>query len=253
MHTYAQTNIQLFNQLHRQGYGANDLKAVLAAYELTMVLMTGRFRASGKTFIAHLVGTASILGSLQASPALVGAGLLHAVYPAGDFGDELAGISDAKRMRVRSVVGEQVEERVCRYHDLVWTDETIRSISGGVDVLSAIERDVVLMRLANELEELLDLGILYCGDTRRLGTSGRQRCSLMVELAGKLGFPGFAAELATAMDETAAAILPSELRSPNARNSSFLLAPESYQRLKDLLVSRLMSLEDAASRGPNER
>ena len=28
MHSYAQTNIQLFNQLHRRGYGAADLKSV---------------------------------------------------------------------------------------------------------------------------------------------------------------------------------------------------------------------------------
>jgi (p)ppGpp synthase/HD superfamily hydrolase len=42
-------------------YGGAIWRAVASAYELTATLMTGQFRASGKTFIAHLVGTASIL------------------------------------------------------------------------------------------------------------------------------------------------------------------------------------------------
>ena len=91
MHTYAQTNIQLFNQLQREGYGAADLEAVARAYDLAIALTTGRFRASGKTFIAHLVGTAGILGSLKAPGPLVVAGLLHAAYAAGDFGDDQSG------------------------------------------------------------------------------------------------------------------------------------------------------------------
>ena len=252
MHSYAQTNIQLFNQLHRQGYGATDLEAVVSAYELATVLMTGRFRASGKTFIAHLVGTASILGSLQAPSPLVAAGLLHAVYLAGDFGDERPGISDAKREHVRSVIGEQVEDYVCRYHALSWTDQSIRSVSGGLDGMTAMERDVVLMRLANELEEFLDLGILYCGEQRLQGTSGNLRCRLMVEMAQKLGFPSLAEDLTRTIDETAAATLPPELRRPNARNSSILLMPQSCQRLKDLLARRVASLPGTAQRQPHD-
>src|SRR5208282_2979363 len=80
MHTYAQTNIQLINQLRGESYATSDLRVVVDSYELAALLLTGRFRASGKTFIAHLVGTASILGSLHAPAPLVAAGLLHAVY-----------------------------------------------------------------------------------------------------------------------------------------------------------------------------
>ena len=244
MYSYAQTNIQLFNQLHRQGYDSADLEAVVFAYELVIGLMTGRFRASGKTFIAHLVGTASILGSLRVSSKLVAAGLLHAVYLAGDFGDGTQGLSDAKRERVRSVVGEQVEDYVFRYHALPWTDQVIRSVSDGLEGIAAIERDVVLMRLANELEEFLDLGILYCGEQRRLGTSASHRCRLMVEIARRLGFPSLSEELTRAIDETKSAMLPAELLKPHARNSSFLVAPQSYQRLKDSLNRRLAVLQE---------
>src|SRR5437879_11925353 len=108
MHHFAQTNIQLINQLRRNGYSVTEIGSVLTSYELTMRLFTGRFRASGKTFIAHLVGTASILASLRASVALVTAGLLHAAYTSGDFGDSDRGVTDSRRDRGRSVTGEIV-------------------------------------------------------------------------------------------------------------------------------------------------
>ena len=129
MHSYAQTNIQLFNQLHREGYRSAELETVVAAHELTTRLMTGQFRASGKTFIAHLVGTASILGSLHAPSPIVAAALLHAAYSAGDFGDDRLGASDAKRAQLRSAVGDEVEDYVWRYHNLSWDDQTVRTVS----------------------------------------------------------------------------------------------------------------------------
>jgi len=65
MHTYAQTNVQLFNQLRRDGYSNNELSCIRNAYEHAKRLFTGLFLASGRTQIAHVVGTASILGSVH--------------------------------------------------------------------------------------------------------------------------------------------------------------------------------------------
>ena len=65
MHSCAQTNIQLFNQLRRDAYSDGDLNLVRHAYESAMVLFSGRFQPSGKSFIAHVVGTASILAWLR--------------------------------------------------------------------------------------------------------------------------------------------------------------------------------------------
>jgi (p)ppGpp synthase/HD superfamily hydrolase len=241
MHTYAQTNIQLFNQMGREGYAAADLTSVRVCYEFMTVLMTGRFRASGKTFIAHLVGTASILASLRAPGSLLAAALLHAVYQAGDFGDDRPGITDAKRQRLRGIAGEQVEEYVYRYHGLSWTDQTIRSLVVALDGMPGVEREVVLIRMANELEEFLDLGILYCCDGKRLHATGTDRCRHMVQVANKLGFPRLAAEMAQAFAEAATTTLSPELKKTDARDSSYLLAPQSYQRLKDALARRVAS------------
>lgn len=53
---FAQTNVQPINQLWRDGYSATQIGLVLTSYELATCLFSGRFRASGKTFIAHLDG-----------------------------------------------------------------------------------------------------------------------------------------------------------------------------------------------------
>jgi (p)ppGpp synthase/HD superfamily hydrolase len=112
---FAQTNIQLFNQMYDSGYDAKQIAVVKKSYELAIILFTGRFRGSGKTFIAHLVGTASIIPSLRLAPNLIAAGLLHAAYDSGDFGNGGQGLAPAKREYVRAAVGDEVEEYIARY------------------------------------------------------------------------------------------------------------------------------------------
>jgi len=253
MHTFAQTNIQLVNQLYRDRYTITELDPILTCYELAMRLFTGRFRASGKTFIAHLVGTASILGSLRVPSNLVAAGLLHAAYATGDFGDGAEGISNTKREQVRAIVGEEVEEYLARYDALPWSDRHIADHYHKIDALSGIDREVLLIRLANELEEYLDLGMLYFGEERRrrtnyLNDNGR----LMIEMAEKLGFPALGASLAQAFKETADANFVPALRGPKERNSSFLLAPQSYQRVMDKLTTRLQGAGSTKAGAQNQ-
>ena len=229
MHSYAQTNIQLFNQLRHDGYSNTEINCILNAYKLAMCLFTGCFRPSGKTFIAHLVGTASILSFIHLPAEVVAAGLIHAAYASCDFGNGEKGISDAKREQIRRAVGEQVEEYVVRYKALKWNEHTIPAIRDRLDTLKPIDRDVLLIRLANELEEHLDLGLLYCGDgkyQKYINHSG----DIIVDIAEKLGFPTLSVELARVFRETASNKIPLELRNSSAQNSSFLLAPKSYQK-----------------------
>jgi len=255
MHTFAQTNIQLLNQLYRDRYPIPELAHIIACYQLAMRLFTGRFRASGKTFVAHVIGTASILGSLRAPSNLVATGLLHAAYATGDFGDGVQGISIAKREQVRAVTGEEVEEYLARYDALPWSDKHIASHYNQVDALSKIDRDVLLIRLANELEEYLDLGMLYFGEDRRRRTNYlNENGRLMVSMAEKLGFPALGASLTQAFKETAEAEFVPVLRGTNERNSSFLLAPESYQRVMDKLTTRLRDAGSASAEvGPESK
>ena len=225
MYTYAQTNIQLFNQLQKEGYVNDDLKLIANAYYFMITLFTGHFRESGKTFIAHLVGTASILAHLQVSAQIVAAGLLHATYARGSFGQlEKRGVSEFKRKQVIEAVGENCEEYIAKYYTLKWKKYNIFDIYKNIDQLKKIDRDVILIRLANELEEHLDQAIAYCSLSRRCNYKNHDQ-TLVIKLAHDLGFPTLADELTQAFQASAMAEIPSELCHASGQRRSFLIAP----------------------------
>jgi (p)ppGpp synthase/HD superfamily hydrolase len=232
MHGYAQTNVQLLNQLRSDGYPEKDRERVREAYELAICLFTGLFLPSGKTFIDHLVGTASILASLHAPTEVVVAGLIHAAYLHGDFGAAEKGIG-AKRARVRRVVGNEVQEYVTRYDRLLLTPREISRLQDTLDQLNPIDRHVVLMRLANDLEHRLDFGGLYFVHSekqqrdrqRGMKTRGPQ----LAMLAEKLGFPSLAAEIANVFRNAAAVELPLEPFIRCDHTVAYLVVPRSYR------------------------
>lgn len=145
MHTYAQTNVQLLNQLRSDGYSEKERAFILAAYEFGIYIFLGLYLASGKPFIDHLVGTASILASLYAPVEVVAAGLLHAAYLHGDFGSVRKGASKAKREQVRRVVGEQVQEYIIRYDRLPLGLQKSAALHDRFNKLDTHDRTVLLM------------------------------------------------------------------------------------------------------------
>jgi (p)ppGpp synthase/HD superfamily hydrolase len=215
MSDYAQTNLQLYTQLRRAGYTDSQLALVRAGYDLALGLFTASFRGSGKPLLSHLVGTASILASIGQSPAIVTAGLLHAAYALGDFGDGRFGTTDGKRARVRESVGLEVEDLVARYTAFDWNRNTIPSIRQRVGQLTAVERDVLVIRLANELEDHLDYGVLYCGNGESRREYIRSPLNQSVDMARELGLTSLAAALDRAFQETLAAEIPAALRNPH--------------------------------------
>jgi HD domain len=244
MHSYAQTNVQLFNQLRSEGYSKQDRERVREAYEFAMHLFTGLFLPSGKTFIDHLVGTASILASLRMPIEVVTAGLLHAAYLHGDFGGARKAMTETKRKQVKEVVGEQIEEYVARYDRTPLNWKTIAVLRDTVAELGPLDRDVLLMRLANELEHNLDLGPLYYARSEK-GQKGHQ-CHLerfapiMVDMAGKLGFPSLSAAMATAFNSAISAQCPVEPRVRGNHTTAYFIAPRSYcQRISVLFWRKL--------------
>ncbi|HET8530764.1 MAG TPA: HD domain-containing protein [Methylomirabilota bacterium] len=239
MHSFAQTNLQLYAQLVDLGYSEADLAAVARSYELSMTLFPGTYRGSGKPFLAHLVGTASIVATLRARVPVVATGLLHAAYTHGEFGNGWLGMSDAKRAHVRAAVGPEIEDLVARYTALRWARTTIPAIRARLDALTAVERDVLLVRLANELEDHLDLGILYLGDAPRRLRFMRDDLPAAVEMAGRLGHPGLAESLTAAFDQIERVAISPALRRGEAE--SFRLPFASHRLRLRVAVSHLIA------------
>lgn len=242
MHSYAQTNVQLFNQLRSEGYSKNERQRVLTAYELAMRLFTGLFLPSGKPFIDHLVGTASILASLRVPIEIVSAGLIHAAYNHGIFGGLKGGISEAKRREVRRAVGDVGEDYVARYDRLLWSEKTAVAYRDRLDQLPPLDRDVLLIRVVNELEHVLDLGGLYFarsekeqrrhqGDLERVGP-------ILMEMSLRLGFPSLAAEMDRVFKITRSSEIPVAPAIQRNMQAVYLLVPQSYSERFSLVSCR---------------
>jgi (p)ppGpp synthase/HD superfamily hydrolase len=231
--TYAQTNIQLFNQLEREGYSKSDRERVHETYEFAMRLFSGLFLPSGKTFIDHLVGTASILASLHMPVEIVAAGLIHAAYLHGDFGSVRMGISENKRKEIRKVVGEEVEDYVARYDRLLWSPPKILIIRDTLDELDPVARKVLLMRLANELEHQLDFGGMYYAESEKQQERHQRYMnsygSMLMTMAERLGFSSLAAEMAQVFKDIISIRVPVEPWIRSKHQVAYLVVPKSYR------------------------
>ncbi len=159
MKQLAQTYPQLAVQLAGCGWPSSDFALVRRAHDEAAALFVGAERGSAKPFIDHLVGTASgvILGGGTAET--VAAALLHAAYDQGDFGGR--GWSEgAARRRLVDVVGPVVEDLVHRYSRLAWSADLIESIARTVGSAVGAERQVLLIRVANEVDDAVDGGLV---------------------------------------------------------------------------------------------
>lgn len=224
MTLYAQTNVQLYEQLVEAGYSVSDLKLVRDGYQLLSQLLSAKFRANGKPQIAHFVGTASILAAHGAGRSVVLAGLLHAIYALGDFGSFWPRMTRHKRQVVRRVIGHEAECLVARYSLSQWDAQMTASLAKALPKMSEEERGVLLLRLANELEEAADLSCEH--EVRR-----QQKMAQLVdyiEIARHMDMPRFAKELQEAYELARSQQIPVELKSSHIE--VYDSPPLSYRR-----------------------
>jgi (p)ppGpp synthase/HD superfamily hydrolase len=238
--SYAQTNIQLYGQLFQAHWPDADLRSVQAAYGLAMKVFSGHFRPNHKPFLAHLVGTASILATHGGDAMIVAAGLLHSAYSHGEFGDGSRGMTSAKRRTVRRAVGETCESLIAHYTSLRWKLSEIVALTTGADQLSALDRTVTLVKLADVLEDHLERGMAYSPNKHLPGgndAEGEWR-DAFVRLAAALGHDRLAAELQVAFGPTHERPVPDFLLGD--KPGSFVMAPISHRMRTTVRLGRLL-------------
>jgi (p)ppGpp synthase/HD superfamily hydrolase len=245
MSAYAQTNVQLFNQLRSEGYSQKERELLRQVYTSATRLFTGLFLPSGKTFLDHLVGTASILASLHAPIEIVAAGLLHAAYLHGDFGSIKKGISKTKRAQLRRIVGDEIEEYVAKYDRLLWTWQNVQQVYANLGDIHGIDRQVLSIRIANELEHQLDLGGIYFADSEKEQRKHQSNMMgygpMLVDMAEKLGFFSLAVEMRRVLDDTVSAKLPLVPWIRSKHQVAYLIAPKSYHERFLVMLWRKLS------------
>lgn len=209
------TRPQLLNLLLAQGWGERDLHRVERAHELARRLFAGAVRPDGQPFLDHLVGTAGAVVDSGGDAELCAAALLHSAYPLGDFGDGTRGVTGAKRAEVREAVGPEVEELVAEYAQLRWTPATMRALAGDVASLPEPTRRVVVLRVANALDDHRDLGMRYRGRTPS-ELRDDPEIPLLVTLAAGVGCADLGDCLRRAVDDEIATELPPSLQTGRA-------------------------------------
>jgi (p)ppGpp synthase/HD superfamily hydrolase len=236
----AQTNLQLYNQLLRLNYSHHDLDEVRAAYELARELFSGLYRPSGKTFIAHLIGTASILAECLVDTEVIHAGLLHAAYTAGDFGYGTRGVSDARRDQLVEAIGARAEAIVHRYSEHQWPPANPDNFRLLASTDNSASRDAALVRLANELEEYIDLGVYYCHEhARKRILLDPTMQDILTNMAKTFGYEILSAALSDAFTSAPCADVPDVARSREISGKSVLIPPKTYQKVMQLVTSRI--------------
>jgi hypothetical protein len=195
----ARTNVQLLNQLLREGRSEAALKRVYDAYDLAVDLYSGYFHADGKPFLSHGIAVASIIASLDQSDDLVVAAVIHNVYGNGDFGDGKKNVvTPARQARICAVVGDRVDGLLTRFRK-IRLRRSLDRILEVFDTLGEEHRQLLLLDLVDHLEKFLDGALAYYGDCSWIFDFDLPNMPKMVELAERLGYPQLGRMLTEAM------------------------------------------------------
>ena len=196
-------------QLIGLGWQADQLLSLRRAHDLAARRFRGLVRPGGKSFLSHLVGTASIAAYCGANADVTEAALLHAwrthgVQLLGWRPPRLRGhFSRRLRPEVRALVAayETLHRRVRR--------------EGQTAALNADRADgALLIHLANEVERYVDHGALFVAHYRDDVEHGPD----LLQLARFHGYHGLARSLAQALESDRDLFVPPGLVSPESRS-----------------------------------
>ena len=201
-----------------------DLGRTRAAYEFADRALVGMTRRSGKPFVAHLVGTASVVADVDGRPDVVLAALLHAAYTLG--GTTLSSKAP-RRSTIRSLVGPDTEALIFAYATSPWDVDAFAEANANLAEFDSTRRDVLLVRLANEVDEHADFAIQYSDKGGFLRDSG-DRLLPLAAAADRLECPKLAATFRRLFDEQRGVSVPSVLRASTP--TSPVRGSESYGR-----------------------
>jgi (p)ppGpp synthase/HD superfamily hydrolase len=233
----AQTHLQLFQQMRSRGYSQADLAMVAKAYLVATQLFANRFRPCGRPFVAHLVGASAVLVWLKAPIQMVVAELLHAAYQEGDFPNSLEGMTPRKRKELAAAIGAEAEALVAAYTVGSRSLTGLLASHARFNEMSPLERDILLMQLANELDDYRDFAGIHAANADERIDVVRQCGQHQVEMAEWLGRPELAQALRETYADSIAAVEPPPVVSRFA--NGYAILPASCRTRWNILARRL--------------
>lgn len=155
-----QTNIQFYSWARSLGYSNDDLAYFKEVYQLSQELFGSQFRSTGKPFTSHLIGTASA-ACLQQPPAwVIGYALCHLPLKNGEFVRNRS--LTRKQNKVALVIGSEAISLDVIYEQIQkHSTEFLKRLALGTWQPSIVEKYALLIWVANEIDDVLDGGILF--------------------------------------------------------------------------------------------
>jgi gluconolactonase len=154
---------------------------------------------------------------------VVAAGLIHNVYGAGDFGDGRHGITSKRREQIRRSVGPEIEEYVARFRTLNW----VKLKRHNPNSFDPVDRACLLILMADHLEHLCDLELLYYDE--RVRRRYLHNCKFAVEVAQSFDLSSLAVELAEGIHKTETLQILVDLPVERITEAAFVIPPNSQQ------------------------
>lgn len=153
----AQTNLQLYMQMMEEGYAEEEIRTINKAYLFTINKVHLMYRGSGKPFICHLVGTASLMAACKQPIEVILAALMHALY---QNRVPFEGHKDIEKRReiIKDKFGTESDRLIYEYTEFEMTG--IKDIN---PMQVKADKHVLLMRIADELEDIVDYGLCLHG------------------------------------------------------------------------------------------
>jgi (p)ppGpp synthase/HD superfamily hydrolase len=205
----AQINIQLYQQLQEDGYSETELERIRRVYEFVSSRFAGRYQSSGRPFLCHLVGTASVVARVTRRPALAAAGLVHSVHRTKESRDGSREVADSLRQPIIEAIGAELERYALGFFQTRHHYDVLRQRVGG---FQPFEADVATLLLCDDLEKLSSRNVLYSDRPEERIRKFRQKGPDMVALARELGLTSLAEELTQALEATFVSEIPRVLR-----------------------------------------
>jgi (p)ppGpp synthase/HD superfamily hydrolase len=234
----AQTNGGLYQHMHLAGAPAEDIRAVQAAYGHAMQLFFGLYRGSGRPFICHLVGTASVVAQIDGRRDMIIAGMFHALFEAAVFPDGRTVKSENNRAMIEKTMGPEVFQLIRLYEQFEWSETSIASMAAQSAAPDDLARRLWILRLANEADEMSHCSFALAQKPGRAIPSRMKNCAAM---ARKIGEEKLAATLDYFSDEFQRQILWTKDLNLDHPSASFRLLPNvrNYFRTRRWPTHRL--------------
>jgi glycosyltransferase involved in cell wall biosynthesis len=184
-----QTITGLLDLAQARGYGAADLLELKRAHWAALILFNGGYRACGRPFINHVIGTASVLVHFGFETRLVVAAMLHAGYT---HAPRMRGGAQETVDAVARLLGgreKQIERMVRAYTVRSARWEQLWDLDNWRDVTTIDDAEIAIIAMANFVDMRLSGEIRATG---RIDEEDRAVLAKADEICALAGVPGLA-------------------------------------------------------------